>query len=122
MPDHNFLFEDTILVLLSEPYSRPSKMASCMANQICVVCCHETKIWAMGECNHPTCLLCSARLRVLCGQNDCPVCRMNLKEVCGPIVRQVLYCHVTTSVKMTCSCTVGCSYGGSSTLPRYIFS
>lgn len=47
----------------------------------CVVCCHETKMWGVGECNHPTCLLCCARLRVLCEQKDCPVCRLGLKQV-----------------------------------------
>lgn len=51
------------------------------SNKTCVVCCHDTNIWAVGECNHPTCLLCSARLRVLCKQNECPVCRLDLKQV-----------------------------------------
>ena len=55
-------------------------MAKHEGGSSCVVCCHDTNIWAVGECNHPTCLLCCARLRVLCCQNDCPVCRLNLKQ------------------------------------------
>ena len=50
----------------------------------CVLCCHVSEVWVYGECNHPICLVCCARMRVLCDQNDCPVCRLSLNQVgCG---------------------------------------
>lgn len=48
---------------------------------VCDLCCHETKDWVLGQCDHPTCLRCSTKLRLLCGQKECPVCREPLKKV-----------------------------------------
>lgn len=54
-------------------------MASSLSQ--CVVCCHESTTWSVGVCDHPICLTCSARLRVLCEHTICPVCRIDLKQV-----------------------------------------
>lgn len=58
-----------------------SRELTTAAVSTCVLCCHVSDLWAIGECNHPTCLLCSARMRVLCNQKDCPVCRLSLSQV-----------------------------------------
>ena len=50
---------------------------------VCELCYHDTRNWAVGECDHPTCLRCSTKLRLLCGQKECPVCRLTLKKVCA---------------------------------------
>ena len=47
----------------------------------CVVCCDESQTWAVGACEHATCLLCTVRLRVLCEQKECPVCREKVDKV-----------------------------------------
>ncbi|KAG5678449.1 hypothetical protein PVAND_008121 [Polypedilum vanderplanki] len=47
----------------------------------CVVCFKPTLIFSIGSCNHPVCYECSARMRVLCMQNECPICRQDLPKV-----------------------------------------
>ena len=46
----------------------------------CVLCCKEVEIYSIGECDHPICYECSTRLRVLCEQNECPICRQVLSK------------------------------------------
>ncbi|CAO1321783.1 unnamed protein product [Diamesa hyperborea] len=52
-----------------------------LGNDNCVVCFREIDIFSIGECNHPVCHECSARMRVLCLQNECPICRQDLPKV-----------------------------------------
>ncbi|XP_070497281.1 E3 ubiquitin-protein ligase ZNF598 [Chironomus tepperi] len=47
----------------------------------CVVCFKKTFIFSIGSCNHPVCYECSARMRCLCLQNECPICRQDLPRV-----------------------------------------
>ncbi|XP_055859365.1 E3 ubiquitin-protein ligase ZNF598 [Episyrphus balteatus] len=47
----------------------------------CVVCFKNVEIYSIGECDHPVCYECSTRMRVLCGQNECPICRQGLAKV-----------------------------------------
>jgi len=47
----------------------------------CVVCFKTVDIYSIGECDHPVCYECSARMRVLCRQNECPICRRELSQV-----------------------------------------
>lgn len=47
----------------------------------CVVCCKQIEIYAVGSCNHPVCYECIVRMRVLCDQKECPICRKTLDEV-----------------------------------------
>ncbi|KAI9583528.1 E3 ubiquitin-protein ligase ZNF598 [Glossina fuscipes] len=47
----------------------------------CVVCFKNVDIYSIGECDHPVCYECSTRMRVLCQQNECPICRQVLSKV-----------------------------------------
>lgn len=47
----------------------------------CVVCFRECKYFSVGECDHPVCFECSTRMRVLCRQNECPICRQEAAKV-----------------------------------------
>ncbi len=48
----------------------------------CVLCCEDIEYSACGSCDHPICLKCCLKLRLLRKEYDCPVCRAQLKEVC----------------------------------------
>ncbi|XP_049289640.1 E3 ubiquitin-protein ligase ZNF598 [Anopheles funestus] len=48
---------------------------------LCVVCFKPIVYFAIGECDHLCCYECSTRIRVLCQQNDCPICRRDLAKV-----------------------------------------
>ncbi|KOB64929.1 Uncharacterized protein OBRU01_20574 [Operophtera brumata] len=47
----------------------------------CVVCFKNVVFYSIGECDHPVCFECSTRMRVLCLQNECPICRQDLARV-----------------------------------------
>ncbi|CAG9786271.1 unnamed protein product [Diatraea saccharalis] len=47
----------------------------------CVVCFKNVLYFSIGECDHPVCFECSTRMRVLCLQNECPICRQDLNRV-----------------------------------------
>ena len=47
----------------------------------CPVCLNRMQIYAVGMCNHPVCSECSTRMRILCGQNECPICRQDMPKV-----------------------------------------
>ncbi|XP_039267681.2 uncharacterized protein LOC120342774 [Styela clava] len=47
----------------------------------CTVCSDPIEIFAIGECRHPICYRCSTKLRVLCEDKNCPVCRQTLDLV-----------------------------------------
>ncbi|CAF0740473.1 unnamed protein product [Rotaria sordida] len=49
---------------------------------VCPLCRHDKiKIYAVGECSHPVCHLCSTKMRVLCEQTYCAICRQELPRV-----------------------------------------
>ena len=54
---------------------------------ICDICAQNVpgpereKIFASGKCDHPVCYVCSARLRAICDQYECPICREKLDNV-----------------------------------------
>lgn len=50
-------------------------------DDICVLCCRNISIYAVGICDHHVCYECSTRMRVLCKQNECPICRSDLPKV-----------------------------------------
>ncbi|XP_045497723.1 E3 ubiquitin-protein ligase ZNF598 [Colias croceus] len=50
-------------------------------NTTCVVCFKNVVYYSIGECDHPVCFECSTRMRVLCLQNECPICRQDLAKV-----------------------------------------
>ncbi|KAJ8413513.1 hypothetical protein AAFF_G00080200 [Aldrovandia affinis] len=47
----------------------------------CVLCCQDLDIFALGKCDHPVCYRCSTKMRVLCEQKYCAVCREELDKV-----------------------------------------
>lgn len=50
---------------------------------VCPLCRREKiKIYAVGECSHPVCHLCSTKMRILCEQTYCAICRQDLTKVC----------------------------------------
>lgn len=51
------------------------------SENICVLCFKTVDIFSIGECDHPVCYECSTRMRVLCKQNECPICRHVLSRV-----------------------------------------
>ena len=50
----------------------------------CVLCCEDIAIFAKGSCDHVVCYKCSSRMRVLCEEIYCAVCRLDLKKVMKP--------------------------------------
>ena len=48
---------------------------------ICTLCCQEATVWVVGPCDHTLCLTCSARMKILCKKNECPVCRVEHAKV-----------------------------------------
>jgi hypothetical protein len=50
---------------------------------ICPLCRTEkVKIFAVGECFHPVCNRCATKMRILCEQTYCAICRQELPRVC----------------------------------------
>uniref|UniRef100_A0A4W3JH54 RING-type E3 ubiquitin transferase n=1 Tax=Callorhinchus milii TaxID=7868 RepID=A0A4W3JH54_CALMI len=47
----------------------------------CVLCCQELEVYALGKCDHSVCYRCSTKMRVLCEQKYCAVCRLELDKV-----------------------------------------
>lgn len=73
----------------------------------CVLCCQELDIFALGKCDHPVCYRCSTKMRVLCDQKYCAVCREQLDKVTpttGPTTLQ-RGCAGNTVGRGICSAT-----------------
>lgn len=47
----------------------------------CPVCFKDVEIFSVGVCDHPICHECSTRMRVLCKEDACPICRQDLNKV-----------------------------------------
>ncbi|XP_062552765.1 E3 ubiquitin-protein ligase ZNF598 [Armigeres subalbatus] len=62
-------------------HSSPSESSEPSTDSVCVVCFKPIQFYAIGECDHLCCFECSTRIRVLCRQNDCPICRRDLAKV-----------------------------------------
>lgn len=45
---------------------------------ICWICAEPIKYYAVSECNHRTCHVCSLRLRALYKKTDCTFCKASL--------------------------------------------
>lgn len=58
----------------------------------CVVCFKNVDLFSVGECDHPVCYECSTRMRVLCQQNECPICRQVLSKVRTLSTLFMVYC------------------------------
>ncbi|XP_060077761.1 E3 ubiquitin-protein ligase ZNF598-like, partial [Ylistrum balloti] len=51
------------------------------ATESCPVCHEAVEIYAIGSCDHPVCYRCALRMRALCEQLYCPICRTDLNQV-----------------------------------------
>lgn len=51
------------------------------SDNLCVVCFKDVEIYSIGCCDHAVCFECSIRMRILCKQNECPICRRDLSKV-----------------------------------------
>lgn len=61
----------------------------------CPLCYQNIKIYAIGPCDHIICHVCSTRMRVVCKQMYCPVCRADLPQVVF-MEKQHLYSGIIT--------------------------
>lgn len=65
---------------------------------LCVVCFKNAETYSIGVCDHPVCFECSTRMRVLCRQNECPICRQDMPKVNSTIEYnhnlRVLFCYL----------------------------
>jgi len=50
---------------------------------LCSVCHERMEIFAVGRCDHAICFRCAVRMRVLCDQMYCAICRADLQQVCS---------------------------------------
>lgn len=51
------------------------------SDNACPVCFKDVEIFSIGVCDHPICHECSTRMRVLCKEDACPICRQDLNKV-----------------------------------------
>lgn len=78
------------LAVISDSILRSLEMISpTESEEICVLCCREIRIFATGKCDHCVCHECSTRMRVLCEQRECPICRRDMPMVLFTKFRQV---------------------------------
>ncbi|KTF89065.1 hypothetical protein cypCar_00012722 [Cyprinus carpio] len=63
------------------PSSSMGSSAKRDAESSCVLCCQDIDLFAVGKCDHPVCYRCSTKMRVLCEQKYCAVCREQLDKV-----------------------------------------
>ena len=77
----------TVKRFLLVPYKMAAKMVRKQRSMsggdenACSVCHELIEIFAVGACDHPICYRCSTRMRILCDQKYCPVCRTQLPKV-----------------------------------------
>ncbi|KAL7049251.1 hypothetical protein ACKWTF_003642 [Chironomus riparius] len=78
-----FIFREIKQVIMSDLSENveQNNMQQAENENTCVVCFKKTFIFSIGSCNHPVCYECSARMRCLCLQNECPICRQDLPRV-----------------------------------------
>lgn len=51
------------------------------SEETCSLCWNEISVFAVGSCNHPVCHQCLTRMRVLCSQKDCAICRQDMPKI-----------------------------------------
>lgn len=61
--------------------SNETNKNSSNSDNVCVLCFKNVGIYSIGVCDHAVCYECSTRMRVLCNQNECPICRANISCV-----------------------------------------
>lgn len=75
-----------------------SNDSSASSGWTCVVCCQKVpsparkQLFAIGPCDHPVCAVCSTKMRVLCDQDECPICRQDITKV-RTVAHQMKHTH-----------------------------
>ncbi len=59
-----------------------SRRVSESGEDLCPVCSEVVSVYAVGTCDHFVCYRCSTRMRSLCNQMYCAICRTELPKVC----------------------------------------
>lgn len=73
--------EEIVRSLRHSTVNMTSNVVTENSENTCVVCFKNVVIYSVGECDHPVCYECSTRMRVLCRQNECPICRQDMPKV-----------------------------------------
>nr|SVE79333.1 EOG090X01BP [Daphnia magna] len=66
---------------MTSPIKKREKISDNSENTCCPVCFKDVEIFSIGICDHPICHECSTRMRVLCKEDACPICRQELTKV-----------------------------------------
>nr|SVE86595.1 EOG090X01BP [Daphnia similis] len=66
---------------MTSPFKKREKTPDNSENTCCPVCFKDVEIFSIGICDHPICHECSTRMRVLCKEDACPICRQELTKV-----------------------------------------
>nr|SVE75597.1 EOG090X01BP [Daphnia hispanica] len=66
---------------MTSPIKKREKTSYVSENICCPVCFKDVEIFSVGICDHPICHECSTRMRVLCKEDACPICRQELTKV-----------------------------------------
>ena len=74
-----------------------SRKISESGEELCSVCSEVLAVHAIGACSHSICYRCSTRMRVLCDQMYCAICRADLPQVCSSIVCIDLFVYIRYS-------------------------
>nr|XP_009861007.1 uncharacterized protein LOC104266457 [Ciona intestinalis] len=99
-PDNFVVFEDTVVLVHGEtpitPKSHPlvpqipapptsgaveNTIQSLRSSPTCSLCLETIEIFAFGICFHPLCYSCCTKMRFLCDDKQCHICRARLHEV-----------------------------------------
>ncbi len=63
------------------PVAERQRLFSECSDDQCSLCWNDIKVYAVGMCNHSICHVCMTRMRVLCSQKECAVCRQDMPQV-----------------------------------------
>nr|SVE78703.1 EOG090X01BP [Daphnia lumholtzi] len=66
---------------MTTPFKKREKRSNNSESMCCPVCFKDVEIFSVGICDHPICHECSTRMRVLCKEDACPICRQELTKV-----------------------------------------
>ncbi|XP_016843116.1 E3 ubiquitin-protein ligase ZNF598-like isoform X2 [Nasonia vitripennis] len=67
--------------LTNDSSKKLSSDSSNNASNTCIVYYKNVEFYNIGMCEHPVYYECSTRMRVLCQQNECPICRQDPPKV-----------------------------------------
>ena len=87
------------------PASQPRRRVASVSSDenACVVCFKKVNLYSIGACDHPVCYECSTRMRILCKQTECPICRQDMPKVCPPSHLPVVGLRSARGHRLGCS-------------------